>query len=238
MNNKIKEKIEKLLNLSLSDNENEASIALEKALKLMNENNITKDEVYRQNFIQKEFDIKGATLSDWKSDMYSSMCNVSGCIFTWRNNYYNNDTSNTVIKGFITGRERDVENAEYLCSFLIREIEKQEKIKKKQLKDKGYFGSYLSSYIKSFKKGIIKSIFTKIYEQQYKFFTHNKEVGIICLDYESKLEECRKHLLHTTRAKQSKAITNSNAMIDGINTGNNIEINQAVSKQNEIKALK
>lgn len=53
MSNKIKDKIEKLLNLSMSDNEHEASLALERALKLMNEHNITQEEVYRQNFINK-----------------------------------------------------------------------------------------------------------------------------------------------------------------------------------------
>ncbi|NUW28949.1 DUF2786 domain-containing protein [Aliarcobacter butzleri] len=47
MSEKIKEKIEKLLNLSMSDNEHEAALALDRALKLMNEHNITKDEVYR-----------------------------------------------------------------------------------------------------------------------------------------------------------------------------------------------
>ena len=44
MQEKIKSKIEKLLNLSMSDNEHEAALALERALKLMSENNLTKTE--------------------------------------------------------------------------------------------------------------------------------------------------------------------------------------------------
>ena len=64
MSEKIKEKIEKLLNLSMSDNEHEAALALERALKLMNEHNITQEEVYRQNFINKELIIE--PLADYK----------------------------------------------------------------------------------------------------------------------------------------------------------------------------
>lgn len=45
MSEKVKDKIEKLLNLSMRDNEHEAFIALEKAIKLMSEHSITKDEV-------------------------------------------------------------------------------------------------------------------------------------------------------------------------------------------------
>lgn len=85
MSEKIKDKIEKLLNLSMSDNEHEAALALERALKLMNEHNITQEEVYRQNFINKELIINNKILPDWKVNLYSAMANIAGCCFTWRN---------------------------------------------------------------------------------------------------------------------------------------------------------
>lgn len=117
MSNKIKDKIEKLLNLSMSDNEHEAALALQRALDLMNSHNITKDEVYRQNFISEPLIIDNVTLPDWKVKLYSAMANVSGCVFTWRNG-----TKWRNVTGSITGRERDVENAIYLVSFLVREV--------------------------------------------------------------------------------------------------------------------
>ena len=43
---KQKDKIKKLLELSISDNEHEAQIALRQAMSLMNKYNATKDEVY------------------------------------------------------------------------------------------------------------------------------------------------------------------------------------------------
>ena len=49
---KYKDKIRKLLQLSMSDNENEAAIALKQAMSLMNKHNITEDEVHRQQMME------------------------------------------------------------------------------------------------------------------------------------------------------------------------------------------
>ena len=229
MSNKIKDKIEKLLNLSMSDNEHESALALERALKLMNEHNITQEEVYRQNFINKELIINNKILPDWKVNLYSAMANVAGCIFTWRNG--------TKVKAQITGRERDVENAIYLCEFLVREVERQEKLKRKELKAKGMISTNLSKYLKSFKQGIIKIVFTKLYEKQNQFFRSQKETGLICLNIESKVKESKDFLKGKFRPHSTKAKIDKRAVADGILTGQEIELNQAVAKQDEIKMI-
>lgn len=229
MSNKIKDKIEKLLNLSMSDNEHESALALERALKLMNEHNITQEEVYRQNFINKELIINNKILPDWKVNLYSAMANVAGCIFTWRNG--------TKVKAQITGRERDVENAIYLCEFLVREVERQEKLKRKELKAKGMISTNLSKYLKSFKQGIIKIVFTKLYEKQNQFFSSQKETGLICLNIESKVKESKDFLKGKFRPHSTKAKIDKRAVADGILTGQEIELNQAVAKQDEIKMI-
>lgn len=229
MSEKIKEKIEKLLNLSMSDNEHEAALALDRALKLMNEHNITKDEIYKQNFINKELIINNKILPDWKVKLYSAMANVAGCVFVWKNG--------TKVKAQITGRERDVENAIYLCEFLVREIERQEKIKRKELQAKGMVSTNLSKYLKSFKQGIIKIVFTKLYEKQNQFFSSQKETGLICLNIESKVKESEDFLQGKFKAHTSKAKIDKRAEADGILTGKDIELNQAVSKQDEIKMI-
>jgi len=135
MGEKIKDKIEKLLNLSMSDNKHEADLALQRALKLMNEHNITKDEVYRQNFISKDVEFKGIyKVTSWLVNLHSCMANIAGCVFTWRNGM-NSRFKDCVLeaKGSIVGRERDVENAIYLIAFLKREIENRTDVYKKQL---------------------------------------------------------------------------------------------------------
>lgn len=232
MNDKIKEKIEKLLNLSMSDNEHEASLALERALKLMNEHNISKDEVYKQNFVSHEINFEVYRLQDWNVELYSGMANVSGCMFTWINGF------NNKARGNITGRERDVENAVYLANFLSREISRQEKIKKKELKERGIRGSELASYIKGFKKGIIKSVFTKLWNQQTKFFNQQKqEAGLVLMDIESKIKDSEAFFGDKFEVYESKAKTDKRAEADGILTGKDITINQAVARQDEIKQI-
>lgn len=236
-NNKLKDKIEKLLNLSMSDNEHEASIALEKALKLMSEHNITKDEVYRQNFISKKFDIDNRTLPDWKIELYTSMAGISGCVFAWRNGFGYSNTRYEKVQGCITGRERDVENAVYLCAFLEREIEKQSKLKRKTLQDRGY--EKISTYLKNFKKGIIKMVTYRLYTQQNKFFNENVEKGLVCVDLKSRCDDSMAFLENEEKPKKhkSKAKVLDIALADGVKTGEKIELNQAVSKQDEIMAI-
>ncbi|RYA23924.1 hypothetical protein CRU96_05815 [Malaciobacter halophilus] len=234
MSDKIKDKIEKLLNLSMSDNEHEAALALEKALKLMNKHNITKDEVYRQNFINKEIMTNNKRLPEWKAELYSAMANIAGCVFTWTNNFFWTGK----VKAQITGRERDVENAIYLCEFLIREITKQEKEKKKELTQYGMKGSELSSYLKGFKKGIIKIVFAKLWEHQNKFFNEQKqEPGLVCIDLESKIKDSEDFLSGKIKPHKSKAKTDTRGEADGVMTGKEIELNQAVSKQDEIRQI-
>lgn len=234
MSDKIKDKIEKLLNLSMSDNEHEAALALERALKLMNEHNITKDEVYRQNFISKELIIDNTILPDWKVKLHSAMANAAGCTFTWRNGAFRG----CKVKAHITGRERDVINAVYLIGFLTREIEKQEKIKRKELKEYGMKGSELSNYIKGFKKGIIEIVFVKLYQQQNKFFNEQpKEPGLVCINLKTKIQDSEDFLNGEFKIHKSKARTDKRAEADGVLTGSDIELNQAVSNQDEIRQI-
>lgn len=231
MKNKIKEKIEKLLNLSMSDNEHEASLALDKALKLMNEHNITKDEVYRQNFISKEIPFTVNKVQDWQVDLYSRMANISGCIFTWRNGIYS-----LKAKGQITGRERDVENATYLIDFLSREIEN--KTKKYKIQIQPLITSKKKSLITSFKKGLIQSVYSNLYHQQNKFFSQEeKSTGLICINLESKLEEAEAYFRSVNKVlNESK--TKSTIYAEGLNAGykagKEIELNNAINKQEEI----
>jgi hypothetical protein len=50
---KYKDEICKLLQLSMSDNENEAAIALKQGMALMNKHNITEGEVHCQQMVEE-----------------------------------------------------------------------------------------------------------------------------------------------------------------------------------------
>lgn len=239
---KIKDKIEKLLNLSMSCNEHEAKLALDKALKLMNKHNITKDEVYKQQMVSETFVLDVYRMPDWMVEIYHNMAFLSGCVFTWKNgtkNIYNKDLD-LKAQARITGRERDVENSSYLISFLYRELENATNKYKIAVKKK-YKGKNLTMAVKSFKKGMIETISLKLFEQQSQFFSSQEESGLICIDLETKIKDSQdflnnilndKIIRHSSKAKYVKEAYNQ-----GIISADEIEINQAVSKQNVIQKI-
>ena len=237
MSNKIKEKIEKLLNLSMSDNEHEAALALERALKLMNEHNITKDEIYKQNFISKTFEINYLRVPDWLTKIYTYMSEISGCVFTWTNGRGYLDKK---AKGRFTGRERDVENAIYLSEFLKREVDRKTKKYKAEI-DEVYTEKYKRILLKSYKIGIIDTVSKKLFARQNQFFTEQTAgTDLVCMDRETRINESMSFLEELLGNKvkdhKSQAQYEKQGLRDGINAGKEIELNQAVSKQ-EIKMI-
>ena len=237
MNDKIKDKIEKLLNLSMSDNEHEAKLALEKAMKLMNEHNITEEEVYRQQLMSEKITLPCVQTPDWLITLYSNISILSGCVFSW-----NNGRGKQKAVARVTGRERDVQNAIYLIGFLFREVEKQSKEYKKNAKGI-YVGKFLSKKVKSFKIGLIDKISYKLQLQQRTFFNHQKNsTDLVCIDLNIKLkdaEEYLKQLLNVDKFKKhnSKAQYDRAGLIAGGKAGEELEISQAVSGQEEIKKI-
>ena len=237
-NNKIKDKIEKLLNLSMSDNEHEAQLALDKALSLMNEHNITKDEIYKQNHISKIFVIDYLRAPDWLVSLYTKMAEVSGCVFTWRNSHSYLDRK---AEGRFTGRERDVENAVYLSDFLKREVEKRVKKYKAEI-DEVYTEKYKRILLKSYKVGIINTIGLKLLRQSDLFFNEqSKGTDLVCIDRESRISDSMAFLEELLGRKvkdhKSQAQYHKQGLQDGMVAGDDIVLNQAVAKQDEIKMI-
>lgn len=238
MSEKIKDKIEKLLNLSMSDNEHEAALALERALKLMNEHNITKDDIYKQKFISKTFNIDYLRVPDWLIKIYSYMSEISGCVFTWTNGKSRIDRKAI---GRFTGRERDVENAVYLSEFLKREVDKKTKKYKAEI-DEVYTEKYKRILLKSYKIGIINTVTRKLLNRQNEFFTEQTAgTDLVCMDRETRIKDSMSFLEELLGNKvkdhKSQAQYEKQGLKDGMNAGKEIELNQAVSKQDEIKMI-
>lgn len=238
MSEKIKDKIEKLLNLSMSDNEHEAALALERALKLMSEHNITKDDIYKQKFISKTFDIDYLRVPDWLIRIYSYMSEISGCVFTWTNG---KSWINKKAIGRFTGRERDVENAVYLSEFVKREVDRRTKKYKAEI-DEVYTEKYKRILLKSYKIGIIDTVSKKLFARQNQFFTEQTAgTDLVCIDRETRIKDSMSFLeeLLGNKAKdhKSQAQYERQGLKDGMNAGKEIELNQAVAKQDEIKMI-
>lgn len=229
--NGVKEKIEKLLNLSMSDNEHEAKIALERAMKLMSEHNITKDEVYKQQMVSMDIELNYKRVPDWASLLYTNMAYISGCHFVWNNGHFYN------AKGRIVGRERDVENAMYLTAFLTREVEAKSKAYRA---DARYRGARLAKAVKSFKVGMIERVAERIFIQKNQFFNEAKGQGLVCIDLATRLNDAMEHLKSSDRKITQIKVKNNyenEAKKAGVTEADKIDINVAVSKQKNIKQI-
>ncbi len=233
MDNKIKDKIEKLLNLSMSDSEHEASLALKRAMELMQKHNITKEEVMRQNFVSQQYTLKYNRLPDWLTKIYSSMSMASGCICT---------TQKSVLgtKVRICGRQRDVDNASYLISFLLREIKQRAKEQEKTLSH--HTTQEKKTLLKSFKVGIVIAVYEKIEKQNRTFFNEqSKGTDLVCMDIEQKCKDAEAHLRvefeDIKKSRDSQARYTAQGLRDGRKAGEDIDINPAVAQQRNIRQI-
>ena len=171
---KIKIKVEKLLRLSLSKNENEAKLAAEKAIELMQLYAIKDEELSKNRTITKRFDIKYVRIPVWIRELYNGLSYVNGCYMAWSNGRRDRVSGKITSKAkiFLTGREADVLNTEYFLYVFIREIEilgeKYKKSLPKEAKDK-------RTRIKHYKIGVGQGLCERLLNATEKL--ENSELG-------------------------------------------------------------
>lgn len=222
----IKDKIQKLLNLSLSDNEHEASAAMQKAMQLMNDHNISREEVQKQPIITKSFFTRWVNTPNWALNLINSVCQSSACYIVYKNGYNSYTKKQTEI--IITGRERDVENSIYVCEVLLRYCEKE--IAKHR---KIHTGSKnIDAIMQGYRIGLVLGVGDKLKEGVKKFFnTHTNGNELVSVD--SRLNEAKDLYLKNNKVTINKH--KSSATIDevmaeiGYQKGKEISINQAVN---------
>jgi len=78
-NTKAIDKINKLLALGTSPNENEAKLATERANKLLLKYNLTMDQIQKKETIQSSMDLGKTRLSSWESILMKSICELNMC---------------------------------------------------------------------------------------------------------------------------------------------------------------
>lgn len=189
---KIKEKIEKLLNLSLSDNEHEAALAMEHALRLMNAHNLTKEDVYKQSLISKTITLENRfKFHDWILKLSAHISRLSGCYMVYSQG---NKQTNTLAKIIIAGRESDVLNSEYLIQFLTKTIESR--TMKYKLKIRKELNSSTQNKnnieLKSYRMGLIKAISDKIRIKKQQFFIEQTGSALVPMDDATRLADAEK----------------------------------------------
>ncbi len=121
---KIKERIAKLLRLSMSENRHEAELAAAKAVELMQRYALSRDEIEKEELLTKTIELEYARIPIWIRELYSNMSRVNGCYMVWIDGWRGSGKElKKRAQIILTGRESDVLNVEYLLCVFIREIE-------------------------------------------------------------------------------------------------------------------
>jgi hypothetical protein len=239
---RIKEKIEKLLNLSMSDNENEAALALEHALRLMNSHNLTKEDVYKQNIISKSISLENRfKLTNWIIKLAAQISKLSGCYMVYSQG---NKQKNVLSKIIIVGRESDCLNTEYLIHFLTKSIES--KTMKYKLKIRKELGSSTQNKniveLRSYRMGLIKAITDKIKLKRQQFFIEQTSSALVPMDDLTRLQEAEdffKMKNQHTKIETKKIVGKINKEFyeEGVKDADTINLNNSVSNKPTDKPL-
>jgi len=233
---KQKDKIRKLLELSLSDNEHEAATALRQAMSLMNKHNLNREEVYGQQMTEHKIETPYYRIPDWYLSLASFMAKTSGCFLIYRNSR-SDEASKAVIT--LAGRERDVENTLYLITFLERSLESRVRAYKKKLQSQEV--AYISSWVKSYRYGFITKIYGRIEESRKQFFSAENSTGLVCIDCEVREQDARRFYVETHNSKirttSSQSQYYSAALMAGQKDAEDLQLNSALNGQDEIRGI-
>jgi len=229
MNELILGKIKKLLALSLSDNPNEAALAAQKAVELMNTYGVIEADLDDNPFIEKKIETEYNRLPTWVTELWSQLGYASGCyvvyshVKQWRGKkaYFR-----------LAGRKADVEIMCYMAEFFEAEINKRIKIAKAFFKNsRKEFNSY--------KEGLAVGIAIQIKESQKTFFEHHKSEGRSLVPIDTKAVEAEEWFL-ALNGVNPKIVDNQQTgsyFFAGIRDAKDISINKGINGGSDFIAL-
>lgn len=241
---KIKDRIQKLLNLSMSDNEHEAALALEKATDLMNRWNLDAQDIDGTKVVIERRELNFFKWDTIKLELIGGLCEVSDTAMSYysgRKTQYKHPVTNKIVKFektagiFISGRKRDIDNTLYLFDIILRNVVKAAQKYKLSIRNTE-ISKNNKKRIDAFKYGYITEILEKLSKEKVKFFSENK--ALICIDSEVKLKEAKEKLKSDIDFKvvDSKQISfTEHDYINGMAKAKELELNNGVNTQNKPK---
>jgi hypothetical protein len=124
MDNRILDKIQKLMALATSANEHEAALALSKAQALMAEHNLTSTDLHRSQLGTTQFKSTQSVskVKDWELALVQQVAGAFGCRVLWVPG--NSNDWDYWGRYELLGPKHQVTVAEYACTFLLRKIVK------------------------------------------------------------------------------------------------------------------
>ena len=229
--NHIKEKIKKLLSLSKSPNENEASLALNKAQELLRKHNLSIEEIYSFTVdnVQEDTVFSGKRIPSWIGWLASTIADIFEVSTFTVSHCRRNAYSTRIIQSNVqfVGFEVDIMIAKHCFEYIRRGIESGYQIKKAELKSmgqrvpRGFKNSYALGYINAV-------------EQKVKQLARCKEI-IQAEEYVSNLPVIKQNAIERYMQQFHLKETKNNVNIDytgyvaGLEDGTKTPISRPVS---------
>jgi hypothetical protein len=135
---KLADKIQKLMNLASSSNAHEAAAAMEKATELMSQHGLSPDDLKLREIKTVWFRSRQTIKApkDFENALVWAVASAFGCTVLWRNG----DSSKKDYWGRfgLVGHARYIEVAQYTAEVLLKKVADARVVYSKQMADKGY----------------------------------------------------------------------------------------------------
>ena len=226
--NKIKERIEKLLRLSLSDNCSEASLAAAKAIELMQKYSLSRTDLKKDEIVMKDITVEFARVPGWLRTLYSNIAQINGCYMVWKNGYKHGTILERRAQITLVGLEKDLINIDYYTSVLIKEIQLKAEIFKKEISSE-------REMVKSYRMGLVHGVYNLLYKASQTFNSSLKNNTLIAVDqrYENaKVFYQKENKVNTVQTKYQQNIGYDLGLLDS----QNLNVSRPI--QNDVQEYK
>ena len=224
LDNKTKQKIQKLLARSDSPHEGEAKTALKMAVKLMAKHNVSESDVHSDPIITKVIEHSKVKLTKAESKLSFYIAKAFGVYLCYRQGSYGRKC-----KLLFSGTEGDIEIAVYMFEVLSKKINKQ------ALKWKSESG-YTTSYVNEYKYGLSINIGQRMLEASQESSNEMAGEGLIHIDdrySKAKTMYQADNNVNDDKRSQSRGYCMNQGLIDG----NDISINRGVNGEQSQQQL-
>ena len=224
---KIKQRIIKLLALSTSPNEEEAKSAMNKAIELMQKYSIDENQLNKQNIKTLTIKTKYKIIPSWITVLYDQVSKSAGVYCVYNNMIgFNNEYA----EFFLTGRESDVKNVEYIAEYLMHRVYSMSSEFHKTL-PKDMDGTEKQKILKSYRIGLSIGIGERMNEMTKQFFKEHNSTALVPVDdnivkyEEAESEFLKNHKVNTSGRNEQLHIEAANI---GRKDSESIQLHQSI----------
>ena len=225
MDDRVVERIRKLLALAQSSNPHEAALAAERATEIAQRHNLDLARigpVEEERFVQRELDVGGA--SAWRWLLMSAIARANFCRALRRR-----IAGRFQSEMFLVGERHNLAVCEFLFAFLAREVDR--------LADRGWrraravYGEWVEAraWKNDFRRGAVATISTRLAERSERFAAESPAARALVLDKEAALEAAVERLHPSAPTRSVRLRAAGHAFAQGQHEAGRIELRDALT---------